>query len=119
VHGVPTDAMIAPLIRGLTIDGERFQPMTVTIDRQKGANAWLTIGLREGRNREIRRAVEAVGLEVNRLIRISYGPFQLGDMATGAVEEVRAKILADQLGLHKSAPNPEPSREPETKKRRK
>jgi 23S rRNA pseudouridine2605 synthase len=118
VHGVPTDAMIAPLIRGLTIDGERFQPMTVTIDRQKGANAWLTIGLREGRNREIRRAVEAVGLEVNRLIRISYGPFQLGDLATGAVEEVRAKVLADQLGLGKSEPDLAPGRERTPARRR-
>jgi 23S rRNA pseudouridine2605 synthase len=118
VHGVPTDATVAPLIRGLTIDGERFQPMTVTIDRQKGANAWLTIGLREGRNREIRRAVEAIGLEVNRLIRTSYGPFQLGDLATGAVEEVRSKVLAEQIGLQNSAPNPAPSREVATKKRR-
>ncbi|HUS52547.1 MAG TPA: pseudouridine synthase [Thermohalobaculum sp.] len=119
VHGIPTDAMIAPLIRGLTIDGERFQPMTVTIDRQKGANAWLTIGLREGRNREIRRAVEAVGLEVNRLIRISYGPFQLGDLATGAVEEVRAKVLADQLGGQSSPPTQAPSRESVAPRRRK
>ncbi|TFG87327.1 MAG: rRNA pseudouridine synthase [Hyphomicrobiales bacterium] len=118
VHGVPTDAMIAPLVRGLTIDGERFQPMTVTIDRQKGANAWLTIGLREGRNREIRRAVEAVGLEVNRLIRISYGPFQLGDLATGAVEEVRAKVMAGQLGLQNTDPEPAPKRERAAPRRR-
>jgi 23S rRNA pseudouridine2605 synthase len=118
VHGVPTDATVAPLIRGLTIDGERFQPMTVTIDRQKGANAWLTVGLREGRNREIRRAVEAVGLEVNRLIRTSYGPFQLGDLATGAVEEVRSKVLAEQIGLQNAPPNLEPGREVAAKKRR-
>jgi 23S rRNA pseudouridine2605 synthase len=118
VHGVPTDATVAPLIRGLTIDGERFQPMTVTIDRQKGANAWLTVGLREGRNREIRRAVEAIGLEVNRLIRTSYGPFQLGDLATGAVEEVRSKVLADQIGLQSSEPNLATRREAAVKKRR-
>jgi 23S rRNA pseudouridine2605 synthase len=66
--------------------------------------------LREGRNREIRRALESAGLAVNRLIRISYGPFQLGDLAAGAVEEVRAKVLADQLGLQKSAPNPRSNR---------
>lgn len=102
VHGTPTDAMLAPLTRGLTVDGERFQPMGVTIDRQQGANAWLTVGLREGRNREIRRALEAVGLTVNRLIRISYGPFQLGDLAAGAVEEVRSRVLADQLGLRRA-----------------
>jgi len=98
VHGSPTAETLAPLGRGITIDGERFQPMTVTMDRQQGANAWLTVGLREGRNREIRRALESVGLTVNRLIRISYGPFQLGDLAPGAVEEVRPRVLADQLG---------------------
>jgi 23S rRNA pseudouridine2605 synthase len=98
VHGQPTEAMLAPLVRGAVIDGERFKPMTVTIDRQQGANAWLTIGLREGRYREIRRALESVGLTVNRLIRISYGPFQLGDLAPEAVEEVRQKVLEDQLG---------------------
>jgi 23S rRNA pseudouridine2605 synthase len=110
VHGTPTEAMLAPLIKGITVDGENFQPMRVTIDRQQGANAWLTVGLREGRNREIRRALEAVGLTVNRLIRISYGPFQLGDLAPGAVEEVRAKVLADQLGTGTSTPDPQRSR---------
>jgi len=104
VHGTPTEAMLAPLAKGVTIEGERFKPMVVTIDRQQGANAWLTIGLREGRYREIRRALESVGLTVNRLIRISYGPFQLGDLSPGAVEEVRQKVLADQLGTRKSVP---------------
>ncbi|MEM0943889.1 MAG: pseudouridine synthase, partial [Pseudomonadota bacterium] len=65
----------------------------------QGANAWLTLGLREGKNREIRRAMEAVGLTVNLLIRVSFGPFQLGDLSAGSVEEVRAKVLADQLGI--------------------
>ena len=64
-----------------------------------GPNAWLTISLREGKNREIRRAVETVGLHVNRLIRTSYGPFQLKTLKSGEVEEVRSKILRDQLGL--------------------
>ncbi|WP_195818458.1 pseudouridine synthase [Roseobacter sp. MH60115] len=99
VNGRPTDAVLEPLRKGVTVDGEAFQPMTVTLDRQQGANAWLTIGLREGRNREIRRALADVGLSVNRLIRVSYGPFQLGELKPGAVEEVRRKILRDQLGL--------------------
>ncbi|MEM9013207.1 MAG: pseudouridine synthase [Pseudomonadota bacterium] len=103
VHGVPTEQILAPLTKGLTLEGERFQPFTINIDRQQGANAWLTVGLREGRNREIRRAFEAVGLPVSRLIRIGYGPFQLGDLTPGAVEEVRRKVLRDQLGL-KTAP---------------
>ncbi len=99
VNGRPTDDTLAPLRKGMTADGERFQPMQVTLDRQQGANAWLTIGLREGKNREIRRALAEIGLTVNRLIRISYGPFQLGTLKQGAVEEVRRKILRDQLGL--------------------
>ncbi|KPN64153.1 23S rRNA pseudouridine2605 synthase [Aliiroseovarius crassostreae] len=99
VKGEPTDDMIAPLRKGITLDGERFQPMTVSIDRQQGSNAWLTVALREGKNREIRRAMEAVGLTVNRLLRVSYGPFQLGTLKQGEVEEVRRRVLRDQLGL--------------------
>lgn len=99
VKGTPTEESLAPLREGLVIDGERFQPMIVTLDRQQGANAWLTIGLREGKNREIRRAVAELGLTVNRLIRVSYGPFQLGQLKPGAVEELRRKVVRDQLGL--------------------
>tara|TARA_R110002049_G_scaffold10127_8_gene50613 strand:+ start:1324 stop:2391 length:1068 start_codon:yes stop_codon:yes gene_type:complete len=99
VNGRPSDDALEPLRQGITVDGEDFQPMTVTIDRQQGANAWLTIGLREGRNREIRRAMDAVNLSVNRLIRISYGPFQLGELKPGAVEELRRKVVRDQLGM--------------------
>ena len=103
VKGRPDDAALEPLRRGLVLDSgdgaERFRPMQVTLDRQQGANAWMTVALREGRNREIRRAMEAVGLTVNRLIRVSYGPFQLGKLAAGAVEEVRPRVLRDQLGL--------------------
>jgi 23S rRNA pseudouridine2605 synthase len=113
VHGTPTEAQIAPLRAGITVDGERFQPMIVSIDRQQGANAWLTVGLREGRNREVRRAMEDVGLTVNRLIRISYGPFQLGDLAPGAVEEVKARVLRDQLGEGaRAADRPTPKARP-------
>jgi 23S rRNA pseudouridine2605 synthase len=118
VHGQPDEAMLAPLIRGMTIEGERFQAMTVTVDRQQGANAWLTVGLREGRNREIRRALEAVGLTVNRLIRISYGPFQLGDLKAGEAEEIRQKILADQVGKPKPAGRSDSKSTPAPAKRR-
>jgi 23S rRNA pseudouridine2605 synthase len=99
IKGNPADADLEPLRKGITVEGEHFQPMIVSLDRVQGANAWLTVGLREGKNREIRRALTAIGLTVNRLIRISYGPFRLGDLAPGAVEEVRGKTLRDQLGL--------------------
>lgn len=98
VHGSPSEAAVEKLRGGITVDGERFKPMSVSLDRQQGANAWLTIGLREGKNREIRRAMEAINLSVNRLIRVSYGPFQLEDLAVNAVEEVKARVLADQMG---------------------
>ncbi len=105
VKGAPSDEKLEPLRKGLVIDGERFQPMNVTLDRQQGANAWLTVGLREGKNREIRRAMADLGLTVNRLIRISYGPFQLGQLKPGEVEELRRKVVRDQLGLD-STPEP-------------
>lgn len=99
VHGAPQERDFERLRKGLVLDGERFKPMSVVMDRQQGANAWLTVGLREGRNREVRRAMEAVGFSVNRLIRISFGPFQLGELPRGGVEEVRRKVLSDQLGV--------------------
>lgn len=99
VHGNPTDADLEPLRKGIVAEGEKFQPMTVTLDRVQGANAWLTVGLREGRNREVRRAMAEIGLTVNRLIRISYGPFRLNELQPGEVEEVRPRVLKDQLGL--------------------
>jgi 23S rRNA pseudouridine2605 synthase len=99
VNGRPTDTTFEPLRKGVTAEGERFQPMQVSLDRQQGANAWLTVGLREGKNREIRRAMTEIGLTVNRLIRVSYGPFQLGDLKPGAVEEIRRRVVRDQLGL--------------------
>ena len=112
VNGRPDDATFEPLRKGITIDGERFQPMQIQFDRQQGANAWVTVSLREGKNREVRRAMEAVNLTVNRLIRISYGPFQLGNLDRGEVEEVRKRVVQDQLGL-----NPEPSQPKPVRKR--
>ena len=118
VNGRPTDVQLEPLRQGITVDGERFQPMTVIIDRQQGANAWLTVSLREGKNREIRRALQDIGLSVNRLIRISYGPFQLNTLKAGAVEEIRRKVLRDQLGLEIAVEAPKPSRKPPLRRRK-
>ena len=115
VKGRPKDETFEPLRKGLDLDGEKFQPMTVTLDRQQGANAWVTIGLREGKNREIRRAMETVGLTVNRLIRVSYGPFQLGQLKPGAVEELRRRVLRDQLGL--TNPGEAPRKKPVRRRR--
>ncbi|MBE1283070.1 MAG: pseudouridine synthase [Rhodobacteraceae bacterium] len=99
INGRPKEADFEPLRKGLVIGAEKFQPMTVTLDRQQGANAWVTVGLREGKNREIRRAMEDIGFSVNRLIRVSYGPFQLGSLKPGEVEELRRRVVRDQLGL--------------------
>lgn len=111
VKGNPEDSTLEPLRKGVTVDGERFQPMTVTLDKIQGANAWLTVSLREGRNREIRRAMEHVGLVVNRLIRVSYGPFKLADLKPGDVEEVKKRVVRDQLGLEPDMPAaPKPKR---------
>ena len=116
VKGSPTDADLEPLRKGVTVDGERFQPMTVTLDRQQGANCWLTIGLREGKNREIRRAAESIGLQVNRLLRVSYGPFQLGKLKPGEVTEIQGRVLRDQLGLSEKSDKKSTTR-PEKRKR--
>ncbi|MDO5704221.1 MAG: pseudouridine synthase [Paracoccus sp. (in: a-proteobacteria)] len=98
VNGQPTELTFDPLRRGATIDGEDFAPMEIRLDSQQGANAWLTVGIREGRNREIRRAMAHVGLMVNRLIRIAYGPFRLTGMEPNEVREIKRRTLRDQLG---------------------
>lgn len=83
---------------GLFHEGVQYGPIEATLDSVQGHNAWMTIGLREGKNREIRNVMDALGLKVNRLIRVSYGPFQLLDIKPGEAESVRRKVLADQLG---------------------
>lgn len=83
---------------GVTIDKVHYGPIEATLEREQGGNVWINVALREGKNREIKNVLGALGLQVNRLIRLSYGPFQLGDLAPGAVEPVRRKILRDQLG---------------------
>lgn len=105
--GTADDAALAGLARGITVAGVSYGPIEARLDRVQGRNVWLTLSLREGKNREVRRVLEALGLVVNRLIRIAYGPFQLGHLPRGAVEEVPRKILREQLG---SALAPTPRR---------
>ncbi|MCW5700256.1 MAG: rRNA pseudouridine synthase [Rhodospirillales bacterium] len=96
--GPVDDAALASVERGITIDGMHYGPIQTRVDQKSGANTWLTVSLKEGKNREIRRVFEHLGLTVNRLIRIGYGPFQLGNLAPGEVAEVRGKVLREQLG---------------------
>lgn len=93
---------LASLAQGVTIDGVRYAPIEAGVDSRKGDNAWLTVALQEGKNREIRRVMSYLGLEVSRLLRVSYGPFQLGTLERGMVDEVNPKVMREQLGL--SAP---------------
>ena len=97
-HGDITQEQLDPLLRGITIEGIDYGPIEARLDRIQGDNVWLTMGLREGKNREIKTILEHLGLGVNRLIRLSFGPFQLGDLEPGLVEEVRTKVLREQLG---------------------
>jgi 23S rRNA pseudouridine2605 synthase len=97
-HGRIGQNTLDTLKSGVTIDGVRYGPVEARIERQQGSNVWLTIGLREGKNREVKRIAEHLGLTVNRLIRVSFGPFALGELAPGAVEEVKRKVLVEQLG---------------------
>ena len=112
IKGSASEAKLDQLREGITVEGINYQPMVVTFDRQQGANAWLTISIREGKNREIRRVMEAIGTTVNRLIRVSYGPFQLGDLKAGDVEEVKRRVVRDQLGLEGEKPQPSRRRKP-------
>ncbi len=97
-HGEVNQADLDKLRDGISIDGIDYGPIEARLDRVQGDNAWITMGLREGKNREIKRILEHMGLQVNRLIRMSFGPFQLGDLEVGLVEEVRTRVLKDQLG---------------------
>ena len=97
VFGAIAPDALAGLAKGSTIDGVRYGPIEAGIDSRKGNNYWLTVALREGRNREIRKVMLHLGLQVTRLIRVAYGPFQLGTLPRGAVEEVTAKVLREQL----------------------
>jgi 23S rRNA pseudouridine2605 synthase len=98
-HGRTTQAKLDTLAKGITIDGERFGPIHAKLEGEpRGANVWITVAIKEGRYREVRRALETLGLEVNRLIRTAYGPFQLGALKRGEIAEIPAKMLREQLG---------------------
>jgi 23S rRNA pseudouridine2605 synthase len=117
VHGRPDAVMLARLKHGITIDDVRYGPIEAEAERQQGSNCWLTVALSEGKNREVRRVLEHLGLPVNRLIRVAYGPFSLGDLPPAACIEVPGKMLRDQMGslldaktAERAAPPPRPHR---------
>ncbi|OCP00239.1 MULTISPECIES: pseudouridine synthase [unclassified Ensifer] len=97
-HGEVDQADLDRLKDGIAVDGVLYGAIEATLDRVQGSNVWITMGLREGKNREIKNVLGALGLDVNRLIRISYGPFQLGELPEGHVQEIRGRTLRDQLG---------------------
>lgn len=97
-HGRVTQTDLDKLKDGVEIDGVRYGPVEANLDSLQGGNIWITMALREGKNREVRRILEHLGLQVNRLIRISYGPFQLLDLKPGEVDPIKRRVLADQLG---------------------
>ncbi|HEV7718375.1 MAG TPA: pseudouridine synthase [Arsenicitalea sp.] len=97
-HGSITQAQLDKLKNGVEVDGVKYGPIEATLEREQGANVWMQVSLREGKNREVKNVLFSLGLEVNRLIRVSYGPFQLADIPIGGIETVKAKVLKDQLG---------------------
>jgi len=97
-HGEVTQAQLNQLAEGIEVDGVKYGPIEASLDRDQGANVWLVVSIREGKNREVRNVLSHLGLEVNRLIRVSYGPFQLGEIAESEVQEIKTRVLREQLG---------------------
>ena len=97
-HGEVTQAQLDELKKGVEVDGVKYGPIDAVLERDQGANVWLVFAIREGKNREVRNVLAHLGLEVNRLIRVSYGPFQLAELAEGRVEEIKTRVLREQLG---------------------
>jgi 23S rRNA pseudouridine2605 synthase len=106
--GTVTQDDLDKLQKGVEVDGVRYGPVEAKLERPQGRNVWLTMAIREGKNREVKKILEHLGLTVNRLIRVSYGPFQLGDLKAGEVAEVPARMLRDQLGKRLEAPGRTP-----------
>jgi len=101
VHGYVIPKDLEPLKNGIKIDGIKYGRIDAALDRQQGSNAWLTLSFREGKNREVRKVMNHLGYNVNRLIRVSFGPFNLKNLPSGELEEIKNKVLNDQLGLSK------------------
>lgn len=97
-HGTVTQEALDKLKGGVEIEGVRYGPIEATLDKAQGSNVWISIGLREGKNREVRKILDTLGLMVNRLIRVSFGPFQLLELKAGEVEQVKRRVMIDQLG---------------------
>ncbi|MBO4644270.1 MAG: rRNA pseudouridine synthase [Alphaproteobacteria bacterium] len=98
IHGDMTPEIMTKLAQGVVVEGVRYAGVQVVVDKKQGTNTWLTVSLKEGKNREIRKLMEFFGFKVTRLIRVSYGPFQLGTLPKGGVDEINAKILHEQIG---------------------
>jgi 23S rRNA pseudouridine2605 synthase len=107
LFGKVTQADLDTLATGITIAGVAYGPIVADIERSKGVYSWVTVSLKEGKNREVKRVMESLGLKVARLIRISYGPFQLGHLGEGQVEEIPARIWREQLGIGRKKRDPE------------
>lgn len=118
VFGRPDPEKLAALAQGVTVDGVHYGPIEASLERQQGGNAWIALLLREGKNREIRKVMSHLGLSVNRLIRISFGPFRLSDMEPSVVREIPSRILADQLGWSQDDQKSSDQTEAEAKPRR-
>lgn len=115
-HGTVTPEKLDALAKGITVEGVDYQPITAILDRETGANSWLTVTLTEGKKREVRRALESLDLIVNRLIRVSYGPFLLDTLKPGTVEEVPTELLYEAIGT--LMPPPPERTEPRAQERR-
>ncbi len=102
-HGSITQAELNVVAGGVEIDGIRYGPIEARLDRVQGTNCWITIGIREGKNREVRKVMEHLKLGVTRLIRLSFGPFSLGDLEPGQIEEVKRRVIGEQLGAEMAA----------------
>jgi 23S rRNA pseudouridine2605 synthase len=101
VHGDVTQKDLDRLANGVTVEGVRYGPVTAELERTKGHNSWATVSLKEGKNREVKRLMEHLGLKVARLIRVSFGPFHLGHLPEGQVDEIPGKVWREQLGMQK------------------